>query len=45
MERAIIGTAMNMPTTGTRAVKPNIKNTIAISSITAPITNSPIFSK
>jgi hypothetical protein len=45
MESAIIGTAMNIPTTGIMAVKPNIKNRIAISSITAPITNSPIFSK
>jgi hypothetical protein len=45
MESAVIGTAMNIPTTGTMAVKPNIKNRIAISSNTAPIPNSPIFSK
>jgi hypothetical protein len=45
MESAIIGTAMIIPTTGTMAVKPNIKNRIAINSNTAPIPNSPIFSK
>jgi hypothetical protein len=45
MESAVIGTAINIPTTGTMAVKPNIKNRIAISSNTTPIPNSPIFSK